>query len=141
MAPPTWVLPTFQAERDAKKKKALGLDPSASLAPADIPHPAVNCVCGRITTDDMLTDIRTLPANIRSRTKIPAGVDFICDACLETEFREGRAAHHDFYGALGAANFPQVHKVWKDFALTYPYPKNSHAHNQKQLLNNGNPNQ
>lgn len=59
-------------------------------------NPLQQCGCGRVTNADMMVDVRPLPEVARGRA------EWVCDACLETLFREKRITREDFYTALGA---------------------------------------
>ena len=112
----TWTVPTLHHHRQRE-------NPTTSDVVAI-------CACGKKTTADMLTDIRSLPAAIRQAAQLPEGLDFACDGCLETVFREGRVTHHEFYAALGAS--PEAHAAFKDYVRSYPYPHGSPAHAKRK---------
>lgn len=56
------------------------------------------CPCGRRTTTDMISDLRSMPAAKRAAFGVR---ELACDACREAAFRRG-VDRVDFFAALGA---------------------------------------
>jgi hypothetical protein len=78
---------------------------------------------------DMLTDLRALPEPVRAMIGVPAGVDFICDACRMSIHGRGELTHADLAAALGAPS--AILARWNEHDAAFPYPGGSDAHAER----------
>lgn len=125
----TWKPLTLKDFRHQAIRMANGIAENQDIPDEQLPDATAVCQCGKVTVHTMIFDVRNLSKATRADAKIADGVDFLCDGCLETIFREGRVAHHDFMQDLGAD--PTAHELWKDYVRAYPYPHGSRAHEKK----------